>query len=164
MTRDEAIRRLEQYGIEGAEVYLIDIIPLIEMMWADGSIQKAELSLFEDYLERHVERVNGLAGETVLSSECAVGFVRRFLRTRPDPDLMRTLRSFIPSLRTDNADQVNAIKSSLLAACLELAASSPSPLPYADPSTFDPDERKCFFELLDSFRRPPGADGHLRSY
>ncbi|MBD3240699.1 MAG: hypothetical protein GF331_08960 [Chitinivibrionales bacterium] len=161
MTREEAIRKLEQYGIEGAEVYLIDIIPLIEMMWADGSIQKTELSLFEDYLERHVERVNRLAGETVLTADCAVGFVRRFLRTRPDPALLRTLRSFIPSLRTDSAEQVNAIKSSLLAACLELAASAPSPMPYADPSTFDPEERKCFFELLDSFRRPPRRASHL---
>lgn len=34
--REETIEKLRGYGIEGPLIYLIDIIPLIEMLWADG--------------------------------------------------------------------------------------------------------------------------------
>jgi hypothetical protein len=41
---------LESYGITDAQIYLIDLIPLIEMIWADGKAQEAEVSLLADYL------------------------------------------------------------------------------------------------------------------
>jgi hypothetical protein len=39
MMRRDAIAELAKHGIKGAQIYLIDLIPLIEMMWADGRIQ-----------------------------------------------------------------------------------------------------------------------------
>ena len=162
MTRQEAVRKLAQYGIEGAEVYLIDLIPLIEMMWADGSIQKTELTVFKSYLDEHVERINRLAGREVLDGRSAEAFVSRFLQTRPDPALLKTLRSFIPALSGNDSDRGKVLASSLLGACLNIAASSASPLPYAQDSRFDPDERRCFFELLESFGRGGRGDSPLR--
>jgi len=43
--RDHIIEDLEKYGIKNEEIYLIDIIPLIEMIWADGMVQKCEVDI-----------------------------------------------------------------------------------------------------------------------
>lgn len=155
MTREQAIRKLRQYGISGAEVYLIDLIPLIEMMWADESIQRTELIVFESYLNEHISRVNAAAGHDVLDRGTAESFVQRFLQTRPDQELLSTLRSFIPALSGEDNDRRKVLNSSLLAACLDIASSSTSPMPYASDGKFDPEERQCFFELLDAFGRGP---------
>ena len=62
LTRQEAIDRLRDFGIQGEQVYLIDLIPLVEMIWADGSAQQSEVAIFETYLEQHIARINTLAG------------------------------------------------------------------------------------------------------
>jgi hypothetical protein len=54
-TRSEVIEELRSYNIKGPEVYMIDIIPLIEMIWADGIVQKEEISLLYDFLEQQKE-------------------------------------------------------------------------------------------------------------
>jgi hypothetical protein len=51
MLYDDAIEELERFGITGAQIYLIDLIPLIEMIWADGKAQDAEVSILADYLK-----------------------------------------------------------------------------------------------------------------
>ena len=63
---EEAIEELESYGITGAQIYLIDLIPLIEMIWADGKAQGSEISLLADFLKRHVEHINALAGSATI--------------------------------------------------------------------------------------------------
>lgn len=158
LTREDAERRLRQYGIDGPEVYLVDIVPLIEMMWADGSIQKAELSLFEKYLEKHVASVNERAGREVLTKYEAFKFASRFFESRPDPGLLRELRALVGACSGHTAAHRKAVKSSLLAACLEIAQSSSSPHPYPDGTAFDPEERACFFAILDSFGSSPHSD------
>ncbi|WP_446011489.1 hypothetical protein [Candidatus Electrothrix sp.] len=49
ISRKNAVKALEDFGITGEQVYLIDLIPLIEIMWADGQIQKGEIAVLEDY-------------------------------------------------------------------------------------------------------------------
>jgi hypothetical protein len=50
--RQRAIDELEQHGIRGPNVYLIDIIPLIEMIWADGRVQEGELEILRTFCTR----------------------------------------------------------------------------------------------------------------
>jgi len=92
---DEAVEELERFGITGAQIYLIDLIPLMEMIWADGKAQGAEISLLADYLKKHVDRINNLAGYPALDLEEAKAFVTKFLKTRPDPQLLAALRALI---------------------------------------------------------------------
>ena len=157
MTHEDAERELRAYGIEGPQVYLVDTVPLIEMMWADGSIQKAELSLFEKYLERHVASVNERAGREVVTRYEAFKFASRFFEERPAPELLRALRTLVASVSGHGAEQRRAVKTSLLAACMDIASSASSPLPYAEGTAFDPEERACFFEILDTFGTGRGS-------
>jgi hypothetical protein len=150
---EEAIEELGRFGISGAQVYLIDLIPLIEMIWADGKAQDAEVSILAEYLKKHVKRINSLAGYEALSLDVAKAFVTKFLEKRPDPKLLATLRSFIAPVRLAASDpQIRErLKASLLAACLDIASSSVIDYPYGLHDRFNPDEKNCFFEILESF-------------
>ena len=149
---DEVIEDLKAYDITGAQVYLIDLIPLIEMIWADGKAQGAEVSLLADYLKKHVKHINDMAGYQALSLDEAIAFVRKFLKNRPDPQLLATLRSFIAPVRLSSSDPAKSekIKESLLAACLDIASSSVLEKPNGLHDRFTSDEKRCFFEILQS--------------
>jgi hypothetical protein len=41
-TRKEVLDDLTMFGIKAPQIYLIDIIPLVEMTWADGEAQESE--------------------------------------------------------------------------------------------------------------------------
>ena len=152
LTRQEAVDKLKHHGIKGAQVYLIDIIPLIEMIWADGRAQDSEVEILEDYLRSHVKHINELAGHEAMSLEGARGFVLHFLRDRPDPELLNTLRSLVAPIRLASSDAAanEALRDSLLAACLDIAASSVLEYPYGLGERFNPAEKRCFMEILES--------------
>jgi type IV secretory pathway TrbF-like protein len=94
-----------------------------------------------------------MAGYEALSLETAKAFVTKFLEKRPDPQLLATLRSFIAPVRltTSDPDKREKLKASLLAACLDIASSSVTDYPYGLNDRFNPDEKNCFFEILESF-------------
>jgi hypothetical protein len=150
--KQNAIEELRKYGIKGPQVYLIDIIPLIEMIWADGRAQEGEIDVLDDYLEKHVDYINKLAGYDILTPEGAKKCVSLFLKERPNEDLLKTLRSFIVPVRLSSSDAelCNKLRASLLAACLDIASSSVTEYPYGLNDRFNPQEKKCFFEILES--------------
>ena len=149
---EDAIGELKNYDITGAQVYLIDLIPLIEMIWADGKVQNAEVSLLAGYLKKHVDHINDMAGYKALRLDQAKAFVKKFLKTRPDPKLMATLRSLIAPVRLKSSDPAKCVelKDSLLATCLDIASSSVNEYPYELQERFSRDEKRCFFEILRS--------------
>jgi len=150
--RQYAIEELRKFGIKGPHVYLIDIIPLVEMIWADGRVQQGETDILYDYMEKHVNHINELAGCEILSSENAKRFVSVFLKKRPHEDLLKTLRSFIEPVRLSSSDTklCNHSKESLLAACLDIAASAVTEYPYKLNERFNPQEKLCYFEIMES--------------
>jgi len=152
MLYDDAIEELEGFGITGAQIYLIDLIPLIEMIWADGKAQDSEVSILADYLKAHIKHINQLAGYEALTPAEAKTFVKRFLKKRPDPQLLTTLRSLIAPVRLAGSDmQVREkLKASMLAACLDIASSSVTEYPFGLNDRFNKDEKRCFFEILES--------------
>jgi hypothetical protein len=152
MTRQDAIDRLRDFGIQGEQVYLIDLIPLVEMIWSDGQAQQAEMAIFETYLEQHIARINALAGYKMLTLESAHQFLQRFLIDRPSEKLLETLRSLIPPLRLASSDNEgnDKLRSSLLQGCLDIAASSVTHYPYESIERFCSAEKKCWFEIFDT--------------
>ena len=155
LLREEAIKELSKYGIAGTQVYLIDILPLIEMIWADGKAQGAEVKVLDDYLESHVHYINKMAGLEVLSIEDARKFVSRFMKSRPSPELLKTLRSLVSPVRLSTSDEArkNLFKKTLLAACLDIALSSVTTDPDGINELFDMNEKRCFFEILNDLEQ-----------
>ena len=156
IARKEALKELSRYGIEGAFIYLIDIIPLIEMVWADGIAQDSEIAIIDAYLHEHVNHINMIAGSDILSFEEAHDFISGFLSIKPDPEFLQTLRSLVVPVRlsTSDSDFNGAVRESLLATCLDIASSAAAQYPHKLHERFDPSEKRCFFEILDSLNEP----------
>ncbi len=155
ISREEAVEELKRYGIEGPDIYLIDLIPLIEMIWADGMIQGGEMAILYDYVDRHVARINELAECELLNVGQAHEFINRFLDKRPDAKLLSTLRSFIQPIRLASSDTASTdlVRRSLLAACIDIGSSSVAKYPYGLCDRFNPEEKECFFRILESLQK-----------
>ena len=51
-TREQAIEDLGMFGIEKPQIYMLHIIPLVEMIWAGGVVQECELGILNDSLRK----------------------------------------------------------------------------------------------------------------
>lgn len=154
-TRADAVEALERFGIRGVYIYLVDIIPLIEMIWADGKTQESELEILDAYLKKHVAKINEMAGYQALTMEKAKKFTNKFIEKRPSPQLLKTLRSLYAGVfKSIKDEKIRAsFKSSLLAACMDIASSSVTEYPYNHEDRFNPEEKQCFFEIVDSLEK-----------
>jgi hypothetical protein len=155
--RRESIAKLSRFGIKGSEIYLIDLIPLIEMIWADGKVQDMEVELINNYLPQHVAAINLMAGDdNFISLKKAKMFVLRYLQNRPDPELLKALRSLVYPVRYSAVSNPlnDALRKSILNLCLDIAAAAVTAYPYNANDRFNLAEKKCYFEILDSLCKP----------
>jgi hypothetical protein len=159
-SREEILEQFSSLGITGKDVYFIDFIPLIEMIWADGQAQQGEIDIFHDFLKNHVRHLNQTAGYQAFKLEDAVKFASRFLKKRPAPEILKTLRNLAAcsGLCRDDHEKRELVKDSLLAICIDIAASSVTKYPYGLHERFNAAEKKCFFEILDAFEDTNAED------
>jgi len=158
--REEILEKLNSFGITGKEVYFIDYIPLIEMIWADGQPQHGEMEIFYDFLEQHVAHLNKMAGYSAFKLEDAVQFVSGFFKERPSPEMLKTLRQLAAhsGLFQEDSKKRAQFEKSLLALCLDIGASCVTNYPYGLRERFNADEKRCFFEIIDTFENRRVAD------
>lgn len=155
-SRKEALEKLEALGIKGRYIYLLDMIPLIEIAWADGRIQEMELILLQEFLRNHVEKINHKAGSQVFSYKEAADFLTGFLKERPSRELLAALRELVNPARFDSRNDLGAIeeKMSILKFCLDIAAAATTSYPYNSHERFDESEKKIFLNILKSMNIP----------
>jgi hypothetical protein len=150
MSRHDALAKLASFGIEGSDVYLIDVMPLLEMVWADGRVQHEELQILDSFLRGHVKNVNELAGETVITFEQAQEFTRRFLDVRPDPALLGLLRRIVPLVSVQNEGGVMSVhrRRAMLDFCLDIGAACVAEYPHGDRERFCREEKELFESIF----------------
>ena len=160
ISREEVLEKLAAFGITGKNLYFIDYIPLIEMIWADGQTQKGELEILYEFLEDHVAHLNKMADYTAFTLEEAVEFVSGFLKDRPSPQMLKTLRNLAACTDLCSANKRDKVpfNKSLLALCIDVAASCTTEYPYGLHDRFDAAEKQCYFEILDTFENRKPAE------
>ncbi len=146
---NDAVKRLARFGIRGEEIYLIDLVLLVEMAWVDGHIQDAEVDILFKYLKAHVRSINRLAGCKAISEEVAVDFVEGLLHTRPDPELLEAIRSLVADLRIYNVspEDAHSNRMAILNGCLDIAASSVTTYPYGLTERFTAEEKEYYHKI-----------------
>jgi hypothetical protein len=156
MSRHEALAKLASFGIEGSDVYLIDVMPLLEMIWADGRVQPEELQLLDTFLRAHVKNVNDLAGESVITFDQANHFARRFLTERPDPALLGLLRRIVPLVASQNENGVMSMarRRTMLDFCLDIGAACVAEYPHGDHERFCREEKELFESIFRTLSPP----------
>jgi hypothetical protein len=80
-----ARRKLAGIGLTGPDVYLAELVPAVEMAWADGTVHPHERALLEAYCDHLVEHLNALAGAPVFSGRRARAVLGRLLERRLKP-------------------------------------------------------------------------------
>lgn len=145
----EAVNKLKQLGIKDEKIYLIDLILLIEMMWADGQAQEGEIEILENYLEQHIANVNKRAGCKVLCLQDAREFVQPYIEKRPSDNTIKSLRELVDpvSFMVSNDKENRKLKEELLFVCMDIASIATTEYPYPSNGRFDENEKKCFFNI-----------------
>lgn len=147
---DEVIQELESHGISGKYLYLVELFPLIEMIWADGMNQEAEIDIFYKALVSHLRQINSSLGYTLFTYNEAKVFVEPFLKSRPSKALLALLRRLLV-ISLDSVDEPvrkQEIINSLLSYSLDIASSCVTHYPYKHNERFDQSEKRCFFSIL----------------
>lgn len=141
------------HGLEDYEVYLIDLFPLIEMIWADGKNQSSELSFaYQFFLHRIAELDEYSEGEAPLTIKQANAFLDKYLHQRPKPELMQAIRAYVKPLYLSHTDSnVNEQrKQKILDYCLDIASAAVHTYPYKKHERFIKEEKQLLKELFDS--------------
>ncbi len=117
---------LERHNLKPQHTYLLELIPLIEVMWVDGRNQHKEISIIKEITQRHVSKLNSLVeGITVISEQDAKEFLDRFLHTRPKERLLTVLRELTVDWLKDKG-QIHNKGDSIMSYCLDIAAACAS--------------------------------------
>ena len=127
---NEALESLvNELGLSSETIYLLPLVPLIEVMWADGALQRSEISVFHECLKTHVADLQRHAdGEEVVSVAQAQAFACELFAVRPDPHRLCRLREL--AVEVLNLDPDVEARRTVMDNCLDLAAIAVSRYPY----------------------------------
>lgn len=147
---EEVLSALESHGITGKYLYLAELFPLIEVIWADGMNQEAEITIFYKALVSHLRQINCSLGYQLFTYSEAKVFFKPFIQERPSEDILSLLRRlFVLTLDSvDDPGRKKEIVNSLLSYSLDIASSSVTQYPYKNNERFDQNEKRCFFSIL----------------
>lgn len=138
-----------EFGLTPEAVYLLPLMPLIEVMWADGVTQPAELSIFYECLTRQLaDLCNQADGEEVISIAEAEKFAADLLNTRPDPEKLHRLREL--SVQLLNLPSDDKLRRNVLDRCLDVAAIAVTRYPYEHRDRVMLAEKRVLHELFHS--------------
>ncbi len=162
LSREEILQEIvNNHDLSPQHIYLLDLIPLIEMIWADGKTQDAEISLLYDYVIRHLAELNNEAGgEDIVTVDDANAFLDRFLATRPDPALLKSLRELALTLSQQHSDPQRTANrgNNLLNFCLDIAAAAVAEYPYEKHDRVMESEKRLLTEIMFSLRLSSNRD------
>jgi len=148
--RRHALDVLERdYGIFGGMVYLLDVIPLVEMLWADGQCQDAERLLIRKYLREHIAWLAEQAGGLEVVSEAQIDtFTARFIDRRPPEGLLASLRELACEVAFPANGTKDERKQKTLDYCLDIAAAAVAVYPYGPHERVEESEKAVLRDLF----------------
>lgn len=139
---------LARYDLSPEDVYLLELIPLIEMVWVDGRNQSKEMEIVYDITRRHIEKMNSIEeGVTVVSVDAAEKFLDRFLRTRPSKELLKELRELTIEW-WKSTGKIEHHRDTVIDYCMDIAAACVASYPFEFDERINQSEKKLVKELV----------------
>ena len=150
--REDVLNLLDKdFGIAGNQVYLLDLIPLAEMLWVDGKNQTEEINLVYEFAIKHIAELSThTEGEELLSESEINDFMQRFVHTRPSKDLLSALRVLANPLIFQQSDQAkNELrKQRIIDFCIDIASAAVTQYPYDRHNRFIAEEKQLLSDLM----------------
>ncbi len=151
-SRQQALNLLDsQFGITGNQFYLLDLIPLAEMLWIDGKNQTEEINLVYEFAINHIAELSShVEGEELLSESEINDFMQRFVHTRPSKELLSALRKLANSVIFQHQDeqQNEQRKQRIIDFCIDIASAAVTQYPYERHDRFIDEEKQLLSELM----------------
>jgi hypothetical protein len=148
--RQEALRVLEEDSrLSERMIYLLDVLPLVEMLWADGRCQQAERILIDEYLREHVAWLNAqVPGSRILEDADIDRFVAEFIERRPPAALLDALSEFAYAQHASGRSAVPDSRERVIDFSLDIASAAVTTYPFGPHERFEPEEKKIFMKLV----------------
>ncbi|WP_317706536.1 hypothetical protein [Methylomarinovum caldicuralii] len=151
-------RLFTAYGLKDGDLYFLDLIPLVEMVWAEGHNQEAELRILEAFARRHMEELNGLLGYQAVTERDLENFMDRFARRRPPQALLAKLRTIAcHRVRRRSSGEMADKAGRILEYCIDIAAACVTRYPYSLRERIMEGERRLLGELLPLLQGQSGS-------
>jgi len=83
--REKALHDLADLGFRGRDIYLAELIPVVEMAWADGVIAPNERALLEAFCESLTDRLNRQTGAQFFNLARTLLVLERLTQRRLSP-------------------------------------------------------------------------------
>ncbi|WP_404356881.1 hypothetical protein [Methylotuvimicrobium sp. KM1] len=147
----------KEFELKLSDYYFLDLIPLIEMIWADGENQPAELALLYQFTIEHIAHLDRAAGIPLISTDDANDFLERFAHQRPQQRLLDALNEMVvvSALSTDPVRT-----RSILKYCMDIAAACTTQYPYALRGRIIESEKALLYKLFAAFRNMQSLDAN----
>ena len=149
---------IQRFNLKEKDIYMLDLIPLIEMIWADNKNQVPELQLLYEFTIKHVAEIcNVMGNENLLTADDANDFIDRFAHNRPDPKLLKALREMAIQFRQQgNNKKIQQDKQqTMLNYCMDIAAACVEIYPYDLHERIMDNEKLLICELINAFNISP---------
>ena len=144
---------IEKYQLPHNSFYLLELIPLIEMIWADGKAQHEEILILQDYTVRLLANLSQEAdGMEVLSVDEANQFIDRFMKTRPSKEFLEDLKDLTKDspAHHDHKEKME----NMLSYCIDIAAACVIEYPFQTSERVTKDEKVIIKELIQALNSP----------
>lgn len=152
MDKQQLFEQLSQeFDLKPADFYFLPLIPLIEMMWMDGTNQEGELKILYQFVLEHIAYMDQAAGIQALSIEDANDFLDRFAHNKPPQKLLTELHNIV----TQEKGVAEHRKMDILEYCLDVSAACVTHYPYAHRDRIKHDEKKFLMKLFAEFNTFP---------
>jgi len=149
MDRQDVLCRLEhEFGLPRETIFFLHLVPLIEVLWADGKSQQTERVLVYEYamsLQRAWARE---AGTEVISDKALHDFFTRFLSKDDDAATLHGLRQLLLALPVSPDSRPELSLDTVLDYCIDIAACAVTHYPYGLHDRVNVAEKHIIKELV----------------
>lgn len=146
---------LKQHGLNENHIYLLELIPLIQMMWADGKNQDEEIAILNRFAMQHLARLSHLNDDVMpISVEATNEFLNRFIQNPPSDDLIEDLKTVCIRRLNEKPDSMTAQSQAddIVNFCIDIAAACAEQYPYEFDERIVKEEKRVLKTLIQDFR------------
>ena len=144
---------LQRHNLPANNLYLLELIPLIEMIWVDGKNQHQEILILQEFAVKHLGRLSRDAGGLeVISVEDANRFIDFFLTHRPEQHLLAELKALAIERLQNRANAAH--NQSIIDHCMDIAAACVSEYPYRASDRIRVEEKALLQAIIATLELP----------
>lgn len=143
-----------EFELKATDFYFLDLIPLIEMIWADGHNQTSELALLYKFTIEHIAALDQHSGIPFATVEDANDFLDRFAHQKPPEQLLEKLHNLAVHKVSNNPPEN---RQTVMGYCMDIAAACTVQYPFGLQERIIESEKDLLNKLFNAFNSSPDS-------